>query len=169
MSVEIVKKYFETNQINKKILEFPVSSATVELAAQAVGVEPARIAKTLSFYNKEKNAAILVVTAGDMKIDNSKFKQFFGIKAKMLAPEDVESLTGYAIGGVCPFGNPENTKVYLDISMRRFDTVFPAAGSGNSAVEMTCEELETAAQADEWVDVCKGVLQRGLTPFGEII
>ncbi len=157
MSVEIVKKYFETNQINKKILEFPVSSATVELAAQAVGVEPARIAKTLSFYNKEKNAAILVVTAGDMKIDNSKFKQFFGIKAKMLAPEDVESLTGYAIGGVCPFGNPENTKVYLDISMRRFDTVFPAAGSGNSAVEMTCEELETAAQADEWVDVCKGV------------
>ena len=155
MSVEIVKNYFDANHINKEILEFPVSSATVELAAQAAGVEPARIAKTLSFYTKEKDAAILIVTAGDMKIDNSKFKHFFGMKAKMLAAEDVERLTGHAIGGVCPFGNPASVKVYLDISMKRFETVFPAAGSGNSAVEMTCEELEQASGALEWIDVCK--------------
>lgn len=155
MSVENVRKYFETHNINKEILEFTSSSATVELAAQAVGTEPARIAKTLSFYTKEKDAAILIVTAGDMKIDNSKFKHFFGMKAKMLAPDDVEPLTGHAIGGVCPFANPQNTKVYLDISMKRFDTVFPAAGSGNSAVEMTCEELEKAADAIGWTDVCR--------------
>lgn len=125
MSVELVRNYFKENNIDKEILEFPVSSATVELAAQAVGVEPARIAKTLSFYTKEKDAAILIVTAGDMKIDNSKFKHFFGMKAKMLASEDVEKLTGHAIGGVCPFGNPEVTSVYLDVSLKRFETVFP--------------------------------------------
>ena len=155
MSVEIVRDYFKKNNIHKEILEFPVSSATVELAAQAVGVEPARIAKTLSFYTKEKDAAILIVTAGDMKIDNSKFKQIFGMKAKMLAPEDVEPLTGHAIGGVCPFGNPESITVYLDVSMKRFETVFPAAGSGNSAVELTCGELEQYACAKEWSDDCK--------------
>ena len=155
MSVEIVRNYFKENSIDKEILEFPVSSATVELAAQAVGVEPARIAKTLSFYTKEKDAAILIVTAGDMKIDNSKFKHFFGMKAKMLSPEDVEPLTGHAIGGVCPFGNPKSAAVYLDVSMKRFETVFPAAGSGNSAVELTCEELEQHAHAKEWIDVCK--------------
>ncbi len=156
MSVEIVRNYFKENNIDKEILEFPVSSATVELAAQAVGVEPARIAKTLSFYTKEKDAAILIVTAGDMKIDNSKFKHFFSMKAKMLAPDDVEKLTGHTIGGVCPFGNPESVSVYLDVSLKRFDTVFPAAGSGNSAVEMTCEELEKDSRAKEWIDVCKG-------------
>ena len=155
MSVEIVRNYFKEHNINKEILEFPVSSATVELAAEAVGTEPARIAKTLSFYTKDKDSAILIVTAGDMKIDNSKFKQFFGMKAKMLAPEDVEPLTGHAIGGVCPFGNPESTTVYLDVSMKRFETVFPAAGSGNSAVELTCGELEQYACAKEWIDVCK--------------
>lgn len=155
MSIEIVKKYFESNNINKEILEFPVSSATVELAAQAVGVEPARIAKTLSFYTKEKDRAILIVTAGDMKIDNSKFKHVFGMKAKMLAPDDVEHLTGHAIGGVCPFCNPEHTAVYLDVSMKRFDTVFPAAGSSNSAVELTCDELEQFSGSKEWIDVCK--------------
>ena len=155
MSVESVRSYFKANHINKEIIEFPVSSATVELAAQAAGVEPARIAKTLSFYTKEKDAAILIVTAGDMKIDNSKFKHFFGMKAKMLAPEDVEPLTGHAIGGVCPFANPDTVKVYLDVSMKRFDTVFPAAGSGNSAVEMTCGELEKTARSNEWIDVCK--------------
>ena len=155
MSVESVRSYFKANHINKEIIEFPVSSATVELAAQAAGVEPARIAKTPSFYTKEKDAAILIVTAGDMKIDNSKFKHFFGMKAKMLAPEDVEPLTGHAIGGVCPFANPDTVKVYLDVSMKRFDTVFPAAGSGNSAVEMTCGELEKAARSNEWIDVCK--------------
>ena len=155
MSVEIVRNFFKEHNINKEILEFPVSSATVELAAEAVGTEPARIAKTLSFYTKEKDAAILIVTAGDMKIDNNKFKQFFGMKAKMLAAEDVERLTGHAIGGVCPFGNPDSVKVYLDTSMKRFETVFPAAGSGNSAVEMTCAELEQASGALEWIDVCK--------------
>lgn len=155
MSVEIVRNYFRENEIQKEILEFPVSSATVELAAQAVGVEPARIAKTLSFYTKEKDAAVLIVTAGDMKIDNSKFKHYFGMKAKMLASEDVERLTGHAIGGVCPFGNPKSTAVYLDISLKRFETVFPAAGSSNSAVELTCEELEKYSRAQEWIDVCK--------------
>lgn len=155
MSVEIVKKYFADNNIDKEILEFPISSATVELAAQAVGVEPARIAKTLSFYTKEKDGAILIVTAGDMKIDNSKFKHFFGMKAKMLSADDVERLTGHAIGGVCPFGNPEHTTVYLDVSMKRFDTVFPAAGSSNSAVELTCDELEQFSGSKEWIDVCK--------------
>lgn len=155
MSVEIVRNYFNKNEIQKEILEFPVSSATVELAAQAVGVEPARIAKTLSFYTKEKDAAILIVTAGDMKIDNVKFKHYFGMKAKMLASEDVERLTGHAIGGVCPFGNPKSTAVYLDISLKRFVTVFPAAGSSNSAVELTCEELEKYSRAQEWIDVCK--------------
>lgn len=155
MSVEIVKKYFADNNIDKEILEFPVSSATVELAAQAVGVEPARIAKTLSFYTKEKDGAILIVTAGDMKIDNSKFKHFFGMKAKMLSADDVERLTGHAIGGVCPFGNPEHTAVYLDVSMKRFDTVFPAAGSSNSAVELSCDELEQFSGSKEWINVCK--------------
>ena len=159
MSVESVKSYFKINHINKEILEFSVSSATVELAAQAAGVEPARIAKTLSFYTKEKEAAVLIVTAGDMKIDNSKFKHFFGMKAKMLAPEDVEPLTGHAIGGVCPFANPDTAKIYLDISLKRFDTVFPAAGSGNSAVEMSCRELEEAVRAIEWIDVCKQNIQ----------
>ena len=155
MSVEIVRKYFKENNIEKEILEFAVSSANVELAVQAVGVEPARIAKTLSFYTKEKDAAILIVTAGDMKIDNSKFKHFFGMKAKMLAKEDVEPLTGHAIGGVCPFGNPEHTSVYLDISLKRFDTVFPAAGGANTAAEMTCDELEKYSRSKEWIDVCK--------------
>ncbi len=157
MSVDIVRDYFKNNNIDKEILEFPVSSATVELAAQVVGVEPARIAKTLSFYTKEKDAAILIVTAGDMKIDNSKFKHFFGMKAKMLAAEDVEPLTGHAIGGVCPFGNPEHTAVYLDVSLKRFETVFPAAGSGNSAVELTCDELAEYSRAKEWIDVCKSM------------
>ena len=155
MSVEIVRNYFKENSIDKEILEFPVSSATVELAAGAVGTEPARIAKTLSFYTKEKDAAILIVTAGDMKIDNSKFKQFFGMKAKMLAAEDVERLTGHAIGGVCPFANPEHVDVYLDESMRRFETVFPAAGSSNSAIQLTCDELAEYAHSADWVDVCK--------------
>lgn len=155
MSVERVKDFFDRKGIDKEILEFSVSSATVELAALAVGVEPARIAKTLSLYTKDKDAAILIVTAGDRKIDNSKFKHFFGMKAKMLSAEDVEPLTGHAIGGVCPFGNPENAAVYLDVSLKRFDTVFPAAGSANSAVEMTCEELMQISGAAEWIDVCK--------------
>ncbi len=157
MSVEIVRNYFKENKISKEILEFPVSSATVELAAQAVGVEPARIAKTLSFYTKDKESAILIVTAGDTKIDNSKFKHYFEMKAKMLAAEDVERMTGHAVGGVCPFGNPASVSVYLDISMKRFESVFPAAGSANSAVEMTCADLEKYSLAKDWIDVCKPI------------
>lgn len=157
MSVEIVRNYFKENKISKEILEFPVSSATVELAAQAVGVEPARIAKTLSFYTKDKESAILIVTAGDTKIDNSKFKHYFEMKAKMLAAEDVERTTGHAVGGVCPFGNPASVSVYLDISMKRFESVFPAAGSANSAVEMTCADLEKYSLAKDWIDVCKPI------------
>lgn len=155
MSIQSVKDYFSNHNIEKEILEFPESSATVELAAKAAGVEPARIAKTLSFYTKDKDGAFLVVTAGDMKIDNSKFKNFFGFKARMVSPDDVETYTGHAIGGVCPFANPAATKTYLDVSLKRFDTVFPAAGSANSAVELTCEEMEKYAEAKEWVDVCK--------------
>ena len=155
MSIQSVKDYFSNHNIEKEILEFPESSATVELAAKAAGVEPARIAKTLSFYTKEKDGAFLVVTAGDMKIDNSKFKNFFGFKARMVSLEDVETYTGHAIGGVCPFANPGTTETYLDVSLKRFDTVFPAAGSANSAVELTCEEMEKYAEAKEWVDVCK--------------
>ena len=157
MSVEIVRNYFKENKISKEILEFPVSSATVELAAQAVGVEPARIAKTLSFYTKDKESAILIVTAGDTKIDNSKFKHYFEMKAKMLAAEDVEQMTGHAVGEVCPFGNPASVSVYLDISMKRFESVFPAAGSANSAVEMTCADLEKYSLAKDWIDVCKPI------------
>ena len=157
MSVAIVRNYFKENKISKEILEFPVSSATVELAAQAVGVEPARIAKTLSFYTKDKESAILIVTAGDTKIDNSKFKHYFEMKAKMLAAEDVERMTGHAVGGVCPFGNPASVSVYLDISMKRFESVFPAAGSANSAVEMTCADLEKYSLAKDWIDVCKPI------------
>ena len=157
MSVEIVRNYFKENKISKEILEFPVSSATVELAAQAVGVEPARIAKTLSFYTKDKESAIPIVTAGDTKIDNSKFKHYFEMKAKMLAAEDVERMTGHAVGGVCPFGNPASVSVYLDISMKRFESVFPAAGSANSAVEMTCADLEKYSLAKDWIDVCKPI------------
>lgn len=153
MAIEAVKEYLK--QFGREdVLEFDVSSATVELAAQAVGVEPARIAKTLSF--KEGDGCILVVTAGDSKIDNPKFKQEFGMKAKMLTPEEAVTLTGHAVGGVCPFVNPEGCKVYLDISMKRFQTVFPACGSSNSAIELTCDQLQEYSHCIKWVDVCKG-------------
>lgn len=154
MSIEIVRDYLKQFQADDRILEFETSSATVELAAQAVGCIPARIAKTLSFYTE--NGCILIVTAGDAKIDNSKFKHFFGYKAKMLAAEDVTPMTNHAIGGVCPFGVPENTAVYLDKSMQRFETVFPACGSSNSAIELDCDTLFQYSRAKEWVDVCKG-------------
>ena len=155
MSVEKVRAYLKEYHAEDKIQEFEESSATVELAAHAVGVIPAPIAKTLSF--KQENGCILVVTAGDQKIDNSKFKKTFKIKAKMLAPDEVKALTGYEIGGVCPFAVPEGAEVYLDESLKRFETVFPAAGSSNSAVEVTCEELERYAKANAWVDVCKTI------------
>ena len=154
MSIEKVRAYFAGFGMQDRILEFPVSSATVELAAQAVGVIPARIAKTLSFLVDD--ACVLVVAAGDAKIDNAKYKAMFHTKAKMLTPEQVTQFTGHAIGGVCPFGNPEGVKSYLDVSLKRFDTVFPAAGSSNSAIELTCDELTQYSNSLGWVDVCKG-------------
>lgn len=153
MSIEKVRAYFAPLGREQDILEFPVSSATVELAAQAVGVIPARIAKTLSFLVGEQ--CILIVAAGDARIDNSKYKHFFHAKAKMPTQEEVAEVTGHAVGGVCPFANPEGVDTYLDISLKRFDTVFPAAGSSNSAIELTCEELERFSGAKEWIDVCK--------------
>lgn len=155
MAIEKVKEYFRSYGREGEIKEFPVSSATVELAAQALGTEPARIAKTLSFEDGE-NGCILVAAAGDGKIDNQKFKAEFGRKAKMLSPEMAEEKTGHAVGGVCPFANPEGARVFLDISLKRFQTVFPACGSANSAIELTCEDFFTLSKAIKWVDVCKG-------------
>ena len=154
MSVEKVKAYFARFGIEDRVREFEVSTATVELAAQAAGVEPARIAKSLSFKLDERT--ILVVAAGDVKVDNSKYKATFGSKAKMLTADEVVQRTGHAVGGVCPFALPEEVAVYLDESLRRFETVYPAAGSSNSAIEMSCEELERYSGSRGWVDVCKG-------------
>ena len=153
MSIQRVREYFRPLGREQDILEFPVSSATVELAAQAVGTSPARIAKTLSFLVED--GCVLIVTAGDAKIDNSKYKGMFHTKAKMLTPEQVTAFTGHAIGGVCPFANPEGVKTYLDISLQRFETVYPAAGSSNSAIELTCAELEKYSNSLGWVDLCK--------------
>lgn len=153
MSIEIARAYFKKYDMDTRILEFEVSSATVELAAQAVGCEPARIAKTLSFMVEEQ--PVLIVAAGDAKIDNTKYKAQFHKKAKMMTPEELETYVGHAIGGVCPFGIPENVAVYLDQSLRRFDTVFPACGSSNSAIELTILELEKYSNSKEWIDVCK--------------
>lgn len=155
MSIVKVKEYLKDFGRDCDVQEFPVSSATVELAAKALSVEPARIAKTLSFHGDQTNGCLLVVTAGDQKIDNAKFKKQFGFKAKMLGAEEVAMLTGHEVGGVCPFANPEHVTTYLDVSMQRFSTVFPAAGSSNSAIELTCEELFKYSQAKGWVDVCK--------------
>ena len=153
MSIENVKEYFKQFEIENEILEFNQSSATVELAAQALNVKPERIAKTLSFKNED--SAILIVTAGDTKIDNKKFKSEFGFKAKMLTAEEVLQFTGHAIGGVCPFGLTNNLNIYLDESMKRFDKVYPACGSANSAIELTCDELEKYSNSVKWVDICK--------------
>ena len=153
MSIELVREYLKGFGAEDKILEFPVSSATVALAAQALGCEPQRIAKTLSFLTGEQ--AILIVAAGDAKIDNSKYKKQFGTKAKMLSPEQVTEMIGHAVGGVCPFAVKEGVKVYLDESLKRFETVFPACGSSNSAIELTIPELEKYAGEEGWVDVCK--------------
>ena len=155
MSIEKVRAYFKPLGIEGRIREFDVSSATVELAAVAVGVEGARIAKSLSFKVEDK--PIIIVVAGDAKVDNGRYKARFHTKAKMLTHEEAHELIGHDVGGVCPFALPEDVKVYLDVSLKRFETVFPAAGSSNSAVEMTCDELERyASNFVEWVDVCKG-------------
>ena len=155
MAIEKVRDYFRQFGMEDKIMEFDVSSATVDLAAIAVGVEGARICKTLSFKNGE-DGCILIQTAGDTKIDNRKFKDTFGFKAKMLTPDEVIAFTGHAVGGVCAFGieNP-NVKIYCDESMKRFETVFPACGSDNSAIELTCDELYQYSKAIGWIDVCK--------------
>ena len=153
MAIERVREYFKQFNMEEKIMEFEVSSATVELAAQAVGCEPQRIAKTLSF--KVNDECVLIVTAGDAKIDNSKYKGFFHTKAKMLTPEEVETLVGHAIGGVCPFGIEPGVKVWLDVSMKRFETVYPACGSSNSAIELNMKELERYSKSLGWIDVCK--------------
>ena len=154
MSIQKVRAYFEALGIADRIREFEVSSATVELAAVAVGVEGARIAKSLSF--KVDDHPIIIVVAGDAKVDNSRYKAQFHTKAKMLTFEEAHTLIGHDVGGVCPFALPEDVQVYLDVSLQRFDTVFPAAGSDNSAVEMTCAELERyASNFVAWVDVCK--------------
>ena len=153
MAIEKVIDYFTSVGAADKIRQFDVSSATVELAAQALGVGGARIAKTLSFL--VDGGAVLIVTAGDKKVDNQKFKAFFGTKAKMLTPEQAESMVGHAVGGVCPFAVNEGCKTYLDESLKRFDIVYPAAGSASSAVELTIPELERYSGCLQWVDVCK--------------
>jgi prolyl-tRNA editing enzyme YbaK/EbsC (Cys-tRNA(Pro) deacylase) len=154
MAIEKVKEYFKQWDMEGKILEFDVSSATVELAAQAVGCEPKRIAKTLSFMVNEK--VILIVVAGDARIDNSKYKTRLLTKAKMISPDEVMNLTGHGVGGVCPFGINDGVTVYLDESLKRFETVFPACGSSSSAIELTMVELEKYSNYFSWIDVCKG-------------
>ncbi|YCA41823.1 YbaK/EbsC family protein [Bacillus sp. JZ8] len=154
MSIEKVKSYFTNYGMENKIIQLKESSATVELAAQALGCEPERIAKTLSFRVGEE--VVLIVAAGDAKIDNRKYREEFGTKAKMLSANEVEPLTGHRIGGVCPFAVNEGVSVYLDQSLQRFQTVFPACGSGNSAIELTIEQLEEFSKYIKWIDVCKG-------------
>lgn len=153
MSVEKVRKYFKTKGIDDRIQEFEVSSATVALAAKALHCEENRIAKTLSFHIGEK--VILIVAAGDTKIDNAKYKAQFGTKAKMLSFNEAEPLVGHAIGGVCPFAVNAGVETYLDVSLKRFSTVFPACGSPNSAIELSLKELEEYSGYIKWIDVCK--------------
>jgi prolyl-tRNA editing enzyme YbaK/EbsC (Cys-tRNA(Pro) deacylase) len=153
MAIERVKQYFAGLGLADKVLEFEVSSATVALAARALGCEECRIAKTLSFHVGEK--VVLVVTAGDVKIDNAKYKAAFGTKAKMLAFEEAEPLIGHAVGGVCPFAVNDGVEVWLDESLKRFDTVFPACGSSNSAIELTPAQMEQYSGCLGWLDVTK--------------
>lgn len=153
MAIEKVKEFFSKYDMTDRILEFDVSSATVELAAAALGCEPERIAKSLSFLVDD--GPVLVIAAGDARIDNPKYKAQFSTKAKMLSPEQVETLVGHAIGGVCPFGVNPGVKTYLDVSLKRFQTVFPACGSSNSAIELTIAELEQYSGYLDWIDVCK--------------
>ena len=152
MSIEKVREHFTTLGIADRIMEFDVSSATVELAAKAVGVEGARIAKTLSFLVKDE--PILIVVAGDGRVDNKKYKATFIAKAKMLSHDQAAEMIGHAVGGVCPFAVNEGVRVYLDESLKRFETVFPACGSSNSAIELTIPELERYSEYLGWVDVC---------------
>ena len=153
MSIEAVREHLKKYGAEHRIKEFDVSSATVELAAKALGCEPCQIAKSMAFAFRD--SAILVIAAGDVKIDNSKFKAEFNTKAKMLSFDMVEELIGHAVGGVCPFGIKEGVKVYLDVSLKRFENVYPACGSSNSAIKLALEELEQFSKYEKWVDVCK--------------
>lgn len=153
MAIEEAIEHFRKYKMEDKVIEFETSSATVELAAQAAGCEPKRIAKTMSFKIGEE--PILIVTAGDAKVDNQKYKAQFAAKAKMLSPDEVTEKIGHSIGGVCPFGIKEGVTVYLDKSLKRFETVFPACGSSNSAIELTIPELEQCSEYKDWIDVCK--------------
>ena len=154
MAFDRAKAYLEGYGLGDRIHEFAVSSATVELAAKAVGCEPARIAKSLSFLVDRK--AVLIIAAGDAKVDNHKYKEMFHTKAKMLSADEVLELVGHGVGGVCPFGVKEGVRVFLDESLKRFDIVYPACGSSNSAVELTIAQLEQCSGYEQWVDVCKG-------------
>ena len=153
MSIEKGRAYFRQFGMEDRVLEFDVSSATVELAAQALGVDGARIAKTLSFKNGD--GCMLILAAGDARIDNKKFKEKFHFKAKMLTADEVLEMVGHPVGGVCPFGINDGIDVYLDVSLKRFETVFPAVGSGSSAIELNLDELFKYSNAIEWIDVCK--------------
>ena len=153
MAIEKVRAFFAQYGMEDRIREFAVSSATVQLAAEALGCEPCRIAKTLSFYVGDR--AVLIAAAGDARIDNKKFKAYFGTKPKMLSHEDAEGLIGHAVGGVCPFAVNSGVAVYLDVSLKRFETVFPAAGSSNSCIELSLGELEKYSGAQAWIDVCR--------------
>ena len=154
MSIETGRAYLRARGYEDRIQEFSVSSATVDLAAQAVGCEPAHIAKTLSFI--VNGQPVLVVAAGDAKVDNRRYKDEFGTKAKMLTPQEAEDLVGHAVGGVCPFGVKPGVRVFLDQSLKRFEEVYPACGSANSAVRLSIPELELSSGCEKWVDVCKG-------------
>ncbi len=153
MSIDKVKNYFKKYVMDRYVQEFSVSSKTVELAALALNTEPSRIAKSITFEVNDN--VVMIVTSGDTKIDNAKFKQYFGVKAKMLPFDKVEIMVGHAVGGVCPFAVNENVQIYLDNSLKRFETVFPACGSSNSAIELTISELEQFSNSIAWVDVCK--------------
>lgn len=155
MSIENVRNYFKQYRMEERIQEFDISSATVELAAKALNCEECRIAKSMSFMVDDK--AIIIVTAGDVKIDNAKYKAEFHTKAKMLRFEEVEELIGHRVGGVCPFAIKDGVNVYLDESLKRFETVFPACGSSNSAIELTIPEIEKYSGYNKWVDVCKSI------------
>jgi prolyl-tRNA editing enzyme YbaK/EbsC (Cys-tRNA(Pro) deacylase) len=156
MSIEAVRAYLARWNRDKDIIENPASTATVADAAAVLGVIPARIAKSISLKNGEEKAR-LIVTAGDMKLDNRKYKERFGFKARMLSPDEALNMTGHAVGGVCPFALPDTVEVYLDVSLKRFETIFPACGSGNSEIELTPDELNEYSQNKEWVDVCKTI------------
>ncbi|MDR2784400.1 MAG: YbaK/EbsC family protein [Treponema sp.] len=160
MGIDQVRIYLNQWNRDKDIIEMAASTATVPEAANALGVIPARIAKSISLRIGEN--AMIIVTAGDMKLDNRKYKDRFGVKAKMLSPEEALKATGHAVGGVCPFALPPGVDVYLDVSMKRFQTVYPACGSGNSAIELTMDELDEYSRNKEWVDVCKPIETMGV-------